>query len=115
MQAAYFAWLARRADEAPRPPAIFAALAGGGPVQLERLTTRGGDERLALDPSVFLEVSSYGRRALELCLATFGVRQLLYGSDRPIVDPGPTLRAVRGFGDAVADVIGDENATLLFG
>jgi hypothetical protein len=115
LQAAYFAWLATHADGAPRPPAIFAALAGGGPVQLERLAARGGHERLEIDPSVYLEVSSYGQRALELCLGTFGVRQLLYGSDLPVVDPRPTLRAVRAFGDAVADVIGDENATLLFG
>jgi hypothetical protein len=115
MQAAYFAWLARRADGASRPSTVFAALAGGGPVQLERLSARGGSERLALDHSVFFELSSYGRRAVELCLATFGVRQLLYGSDLPVVDPRPTLRAVRAFGDAVAEVIGDENATLLFG
>jgi predicted TIM-barrel fold metal-dependent hydrolase len=64
---------------------------------------------------VFLDVASYGRRAIELCLTTFGIRQLLYGSDLPVVDPLPTLHAVRGFGDAVADAICGENPTLLFG
>jgi hypothetical protein len=115
MQAAYLAWLARRAAGVARPPAIFAALAGGGPIQLERLAARGGDEQPALDPSVFLEVSSYGRRALELCQATFGVRQLLYGSDLPIADPRPTLGAVQALGDSAADVIVAENATRLLG
>jgi hypothetical protein len=114
MQAAYLAWLARRPSGGPRPPALFAILAGGAPVQLERLLSRGGGDRLALDSSVFFDVASYGRRAIELCLATFDVRQLVFGSDFPVVDPASTLRAVHAFGDAVATVIRDENPTLLF-
>lgn len=50
---------------------------------------------------------------LELCLATFGVGQLLYGSDTPVVDPGLTLHAVRGFGQAVADALLRENPSRL--
>jgi predicted TIM-barrel fold metal-dependent hydrolase len=71
--------------------------------------------RPALLPNVYLETSSYGRRALELCLATFGVRQLLYGSDAPIGDTAPTLRDVRRFGQAVADALCRDNPTRLFG
>jgi hypothetical protein len=115
MQAGYLAWLARRPSGGPRPRALFAILAGGAPVQLERLRSRGGDERLAVDSSVFFDVSSYGRRAIELCLATVGVRQLVFGSDFPVVDPASTLRAVHALGDAVATVIREENPTLLFG
>ncbi|HEY7196238.1 MAG TPA: hypothetical protein VH306_03550 [Gaiellaceae bacterium] len=114
MQAAYAAWLHPVEAERARPATIFAILAGGGPIQLERLASRGIPERVAVDESVFLDVASYGRRALELCFATFGTRQLVYGSDIPVVDPEPTLRALRGFGDAVEDVIRSENPTLLF-
>lgn len=115
MQAAYAASLAQRAAGGSRPDTVFAVLAGGAPIQLERLASRGVGDRFALDSSVYLDVASYGRRALELCLSTFGVRQLVYGSDLPVVDPRPTLRAVRALGDAVADVVHAENATFLFG
>lgn len=115
MQAAYTAWLAGGAERWPQVPVIFAILAGGAPFQLERLRSRGFDVRRALLPNVYLETASYGRRALELCLATFGVRQLLYGSDAPIVDPQPTLRDVRGFGQAVADALRRDNPTRLLG
>ncbi len=115
MQTAYLAWLVRGARGDPRPPTIFAILAGGGPFQLERLGTRGGDPGLGLDPDVFLEVSSYGRHAIELCHSTFGARQLLYGSDRPVIDPETTLRAVRSLGGSFETVIREENALLLFG
>lgn len=105
MQAAYAAWLARDAASHPVLPVVFAMLAGGGPFQLERLRSRGVEARTALHPNVFFEASSYGRRALELCLATFGVGQLLYGSDTPVIDSRATLEAVRGFGEAVARIV----------
>jgi predicted TIM-barrel fold metal-dependent hydrolase len=41
--------------------------------------------------------------------------QLLYGSDLPIADPRPTLRAVQALGDSAADAIFAENATRLLG
>ena len=115
MQAAYFAWLARGSAGAAHPQAIFAILAGGGPFQLERLRARGGDVRVEPDPDIFFDVSSYGTRSIEMCRSTFGVRQLVYGSDLPVIDPRPTLHAVRSLGDAVATMIRAENATLLFG
>jgi 6-methylsalicylate decarboxylase len=115
MQAAYAAWISGGAERWPHVPVIFAFLAGGGPFQHERLRSRGFEVRPALLPNVYLETSSYGRRALELCMATFGVRQLLYGSDAPIVDQRATLRHVRGFGQAVADALCRDNPTRLLG
>ena len=105
MQRAYLAWLASGRVRWPSIRVVFAILAGGAPFQLERLAHRGIDVRSALDPNVFLDVSTYGRRAIELCVETFGVQQLVYGSDTPVVDPRPTLTAVRGFGDAVARIL----------
>ena len=114
MQAAYAAWLASGAEAFPRLRVVFAILAGGAPIQLERLASRGVDIRSALHPHVYFDVASYGRRALELALATFGVRQLVYGSDLPVIDPAPTLAALGSFGDAVSQAVQGENPSLLF-
>jgi hypothetical protein len=113
MQEAYLSWLAFGRERWPSLQVLFAMLAGGGPLQLERLARRGVDVRSALDPNTFFEVSTHGRRAIELCVQTFGVAQLAYGSDTPVVDAGPTLAAVRGFGDAVTHVLQSDTPTRL--
>ena len=113
MQEAYLAWLAFGRERWPSLRVLFAMLAGGGPFQLERLALRGVDVRSALDPNTFFEVSTHGRRAIELCVQTFGVGQLAYGSDTPVVDSRPTLDAVRGFGDAVTHVLQTDTPSRL--
>jgi hypothetical protein len=113
MQEAYLAWLAFGHERWPSLQVLFAMLAGGGPFQLERLARRGVDVRSALDPNTFFEVSTHGRRAIELCIQTFGVGQLAYGSDTPVVDSRPTLDAVRGFGDAVTHVLQTDTPSRL--
>ena len=113
MQAAYMAWLAHGQERWSSLPVVFAILAGGAPFQLERLSTRGVDVRSTLHENLYLDTSSYGRRALELCIETLGVAQLVYGSDIPVADPAPTLRAVLGFGESVAHMIRDANPTGL--
>ena len=77
MQRAYLAWLANGQDRWPDVDIVFAILAGGAPIQLERLASRGVDVRSVLHPNVFFETASYGRRALELCVETFGVEQVV--------------------------------------
>jgi predicted TIM-barrel fold metal-dependent hydrolase len=111
MQAAYFAWITGGAQRWPELRLVFAVLAGGGPFQLERLASRGVDVRNALLANVYLDVASYGRRALELCLSTFGVGQLVYGSDLPVIDSGPTLEAIRTLG--LDDALCRENPARL--
>jgi predicted TIM-barrel fold metal-dependent hydrolase len=114
MQAAYAAWLSEGIARWPDLRVVFAILAGGAPFQLERLRSQGVDVRVAFGRNVFLDTASYGRRALEVCLATYGGAQLVYGSDAPVLDPRATLKAVRDFGQAVADALCQENpATLL--
>ena len=115
MQAAYATWLARDAERYQNLPVLFAILAGGAPIQLERLRSRGVEARTALHSNVYLDPASYGRRALELCLATYGVTQLVYGSDVPVIDSRPTLEAVRSFGEAVTDLVLRQNAGRLLG
>lgn len=105
MQTAYLAWLHRDAARFPGVPVVFAILAGGAPIQLERLRSRGVEVRSTLHANGYFDTSSYGRRALELCLSTFGVTQLVFGSDAPVIEPDLTLQAVRAFGEAVTEII----------
>lgn len=113
MQAAYAAWVALGRDSWPDLRVVFAILAGGAPFQLERLATRGVDTRGVLHPNVYLDTASYGERALELSLSTYGVGQLVYGSDSPVIDSERTLRSVRGFGQAVEDAVCRDNPARL--
>jgi predicted TIM-barrel fold metal-dependent hydrolase len=114
MQAAYAAWIAARgAERWPRLRVVFAILAGGAPIQLERLASRGPDTRAVLHDNVFFDTASYGERALSLALATFGVGQIAFGSDVPVIDDGATLRAVRSFGQAVADAVCSQTPSRL--
>lgn len=113
MQRGYFAWLAAGQSRWPDVKIVFAILAGGAPIQLERLASRGVDVRSVLFPNVFFDTSSYGRRALEVCVETFGVEQLVHGSDAPVIDPSITLRAIRGFGESVERLVTVDNPRRL--
>jgi hypothetical protein len=87
MQAAWlvFGTLARRAH--PRLRIVFAMLAGGAPLLSERLGARGGPNVDVRDPCTFYETSSYGPVAIEAMARRAGSQQLLYGSDRPVIEP----------------------------
>jgi hypothetical protein len=73
VQAAYAAWLARDAHRFPDLPVVFAILAGGGPFQLERLSSRGMEIQADLHSNLYFDTASYGRQALEVCLSAVGV------------------------------------------
>jgi predicted TIM-barrel fold metal-dependent hydrolase len=109
MQRAYFSWLVNAQERWPDVTVVFAVLAGGGPIQLERLSSRGVDVRSSLHRNVFFDTASYGRRALELCIETFGVEQLVFGTDAPVVDPSHAVRAVEAFGESVARLVRQDN------
>jgi hypothetical protein len=89
MQAAYIAWLAT----------------GAARIQLERMAARGVDERSAMLPHIWFDTATYGRRALDLAMSTYGVDPMLFGSDMPVVDPLPALDVIRSFGEAVTDAV----------
>lgn len=88
MQAAWLAFLAAGRSRHPRLRVIFAMLAGLAPLHAERLSSRGGPTRVLPDPLVFYDTSSYGPAAVRLLADAVGSQQLLYGSDRPVVEPG---------------------------
>jgi hypothetical protein len=89
MQAAWFAFLHAGRPAHPRLRVLFAMLAGGAPLQLERYTARRGVPAPPPDPLVFYDTSSYGPRLIGAMAAAVGAAQLVYGSDRPVVDPRP--------------------------
>jgi predicted TIM-barrel fold metal-dependent hydrolase len=109
LQAAYVAWIELHALHWPELPVVFAILAGGAPFQLERLRSRGVDPRAIFAGRTYLETASYGRLALELCLAAYGVDRLVYGSDSPVIDPAPTFGAVHNLGKAAFDALSSHN------
>lgn len=89
MQAVWFAFLHAGRPSHPDLRVLFAMLAGGAPLQLERYAARRGVPAPDPDPLVFYDTSSYGPRTIGVMAAAVGATQLVYGSDRPVVDPHP--------------------------
>lgn len=89
MQSAWltFTTLVRR--EHPALVVVFAMLAGGAPLLSERLIARGGPRVDLRDPRIFYDTSSYGPAAIAPIRALVGSGQLVYGSDRPVVEQTP--------------------------
>lgn len=111
MQAAYLAWLARDAARYQRLPVVFAILAGGAPIQVERLQSRNIE--VPSQASAYFDTASYGRRALELCAAAYGLDRLVFGSDAPVLDPGLGLHVLGELGDAVTEAVCETNPARL--
>jgi 6-methylsalicylate decarboxylase len=92
MQAAWLTFAACGRREHPNLVLLFAMLAGGAPLLAERLAARGGPTVDLRDPGVFYDSSSYGPGAIEAMARRVGPDQLVYGSDRPVVEPARTGR-----------------------
>ncbi|HEX4672608.1 MAG TPA: hypothetical protein VH279_10085 [Solirubrobacteraceae bacterium] len=100
----YEAWYAFRAFGRPRHPTLrvcFAMLAGLAPLHGERLLARAG-LRTVVDENSFLEVSSYGTRAIDATVRVLGIDVLVGGSDQPYSSPAfsdlgaAAVSAIRG-------------------
>jgi hypothetical protein len=87
LQGAWLAFQAVGRSRHPRLRVVFSMLAGLAPLHGERLVARGGPLPAAHDPLLFYESSSYGPRAIAAMSAVVGAEQILYGSDRPVVEP----------------------------
>lgn len=89
VQQMHAAWFAFRVHGRPRHPRLrvcFALLAGLAPLHGERFAARTGD-RNVVDDDVFLDVSSYGTRAIDATIRALGIDALVNGSDRPYAGP----------------------------
>jgi 6-methylsalicylate decarboxylase len=106
MQAAWHAFAVWGRAAYPHLRVCFAMLAGLAPLQRERLIARGGPA--VSDPDAFLDVSSYGARAVDAVVREVGVDRLVEGSDRPVV--GVTDLAL---GDALRTALRERNPARL--
>jgi hypothetical protein len=106
MQAAWHAFAVWGRPAHPRLRVCFAMLAGLAPLHRERLVARGGVA--VSDPEVFLDVSSYGARAVDAVLREVGVDRLVHGSDRPFAD-----RPDAALGEAVHEALRRRNPSRL--
>ena len=109
VEAMHRAWHAFAVWGRPAHPDLrvcFAMLAGLAPLQRERLVARGGPA--ISDPDVFLDVSSYGARAVDAVLREVGVYRLVHGSDRPVGS-----RAELPLGEAVHGALRRRNPSRL--
>jgi hypothetical protein len=89
MQAAWFAFLHSGRAAHSNLRVLFAMLAGGAPLQLERYVARSGAPLPSPDPLAFYDTSSYGPRMIGPMAEAVGASQLVFGSDRPVVDLSP--------------------------
>jgi 6-methylsalicylate decarboxylase len=87
MQAAWLTFASHGRRELPQLTVVFAMLAGGAPLQSERLVSRGGPVVQLHDPLTFYDTSSYGPGLVDAMAQWVGGEQLVYGSDRPVVEP----------------------------
>ncbi len=90
MQAAWLTFATAGRREHPELVVVFAMLAGGAPLLSERLAARGGPAVDLENARTYYETSSYGPDAIAEMGRRVGPEQLLYGSDRPVVEPTPT-------------------------
>ncbi len=100
MQAAWLTFVTQGRRELPRLRVVFGMLAGGAPLHSERLTARGGSAVDLHDPLTFYDTSSYGPMMIEAMAAWLGPDRLVYGSDRPVIEPVRSGREVESMANA---------------
>jgi hypothetical protein len=109
MHQAWFAWAAWGRADHPRLRILWAMLAGGAPLHAERLAARGGPG--VQDPLSYYDVSSYGPRAIDAMVRVVGIEPLVYGTDRPVIEPA----SLASLGDAAVEAIASANPSRLLG
>jgi predicted TIM-barrel fold metal-dependent hydrolase len=111
MNAAWHAFAAWGRLSHPELRVVFAMLAGGAPLHQERYLAGGGPSGALSDPLFFYDTSSYGGKALDAAVRVVGIDQLVYGSDRPVVDPPPPTL----LGEAASEAMLRANPSRLLG
>jgi predicted TIM-barrel fold metal-dependent hydrolase len=102
MQVAWLTLQGYGRREHPRLRIVHAMLAGAAPTLAERLSARGGPAIDLHDPLTFYDTSSYGPMVVEAMARWLGPDRLVYGSDRPVIDPVPTGRETELMTNATA-------------
>jgi 6-methylsalicylate decarboxylase len=107
-QRAFFTWRAAGAAAHPRLRVVWAIMAGGAPFLEGRWRTFAGCAG-EIDPNAFFDTASARREALELLLATYGVEQVVFGTDHPVLDGAGVSAAVADLGENVAELVAGRN------
>ena len=102
MQAAWLTLQGFGRRELPRLRIVHAMLAGAAPTLAERLLARGGPAIDLHDPLTYYDTSSYGPMVVEAMARWLGPDRLVYGSDRPVIDPILTGRELELMTNATA-------------
>jgi predicted TIM-barrel fold metal-dependent hydrolase len=107
-QRAFFTWRAAGRAAFPSLRVVWAIMAGGAPFLEGRWRTFAGSPG-EIDPNLFFDIASARREALELLLATYGVEQVVFGTDHPVVDWAGVRTAVRALGEHVEELVAGRN------
>ena len=114
MLRAFYTWRMIGAARHPRLRVLFTIMAGGAPALEGRYRTFSGEPG-EIDPRVFLDAASSDRRALELALATYGIEQVVYGTDFPVIPGNALMLALEEMGQPVVEAVLDRNVATLLG
>jgi predicted TIM-barrel fold metal-dependent hydrolase len=87
MHNAWHAFIAFGRPNHPDLRVVFVMLAGLAPLHLERMIARRGPAEIGIDANVFFDTSSYGPQGIDAMVRAQGIDQIVYGSDRPVVEP----------------------------
>jgi hypothetical protein len=87
MHNAWHAFIAFGRPQHPQLRVVFVMLAGLAPLHLERMIARGGPAEIGIDENIFFDTSSYGPQGIDAMVRAEGIDQIVYGSDRPVVEP----------------------------
>jgi len=110
--AAFFAWRVAGAERYPRLRICFAVAGGGAPFMEERWRTFSG-EAGRIDSNLYVDTASFGRLALDCALATYGVEQVVFGTDVPVISPRPVSAALAALGPAAEQAVVQRNPVRL--
>jgi predicted TIM-barrel fold metal-dependent hydrolase len=89
-------------------------MAGGAPFLEERYRTFSGEPG-EIDPDVFFDAASCRRNSLDLAFATYGLEQIVYGTDYPVIPGADLLRTLEEIGEPVVEAVLERNPARVFG
>ena len=114
MLRAFFTWRMVGSARHPGLRVVFTIMAGGAPFLEERYRTFSGAPG-EIDPNVFFDAATCRRNALDLAFATYGLDQVVYGTDYPVVPGAELLRALEEMGEPVAEAVLERNTARALG
>jgi predicted TIM-barrel fold metal-dependent hydrolase len=114
MLRAFFTWRMVGAARHPGLKVVFTIMAGGAPFLEERYRTFSGEPG-EIDSNVFFDAASCRRNSLDIAFATYGLEQIVYGTDYPVIPGADLLRTLEEIGEPVVEAVLERNPARVFG